>query len=374
MKWIFKTFTNDFLRIYLPGLLALTGLILINGHNGIGSEVNANHSQAPLIVIIFNFLVFSCIDMGHTYTTMIKTYFDGPERKNFHMVWLTPIMAIAIMLIWRYFFDFRWFWVSVLYFTLFHHQRQSFGIMKWYESLNKNFYKSSKLFFNLITWLPFIAYHFRGTMPLFGAYYPDKATLIDVPINPTPVEFLGHLFVFQNIYHAVTVGLWFAVVNIWFLWEVNNYLTFKKLEINRILSIVFYGGSFAYSFLISTSYLESFTLLVTAHGAAYMFMLNKRVVSLPHQKAKGEKWLKKIPFFIVGIAVLGAIVDTVTKYFVHGGNMDTATRIFSAPTLGEMILIMMYVVPSLSHYIWDGYLWKKWHPDWKYFLNDEEQK
>lgn len=370
MKWIFKSFTNDVLRLYLPGLLALGVLLLINGHNGLGSEINANNGQATWFIIAFNFIIFSCIDMGHTYTTMIKTYFDRSEHKISHMVWVTPIVSIAVMLIWRYFFDFRWFWVSVLYYTLFHHQRQSFGVMKWYESLNKSYYSASKAFFYLITWLPFIGYHFRGTMPLFGAYYPDKATLIDVPISPTQVEFLGHVFNFQNTYHAISVGLWFAVVNVWVLWEVNNYLTHKRLEWNRLLSIIYYGGTFAYSFLVSNSYLESFTLLVTAHGVAYMFMLNKRVTSLPHHKEKGPKWIKYMPWIIISVAVLGAIVDTVTKVAVHGGNMDTATKIFSEPTFGQLILIMLYVVPSLCHYIWDAYLWKKGHPDWKYFIKD----
>src|SRR5690606_24033527 len=152
----------------------------------------------------------------------------------------------------------------------------------------------TKFWFYALTFLPFIIYHFRSSLSLFGAYYPGKMNLIEVPMHRIHVDFLGFNLVFHNHYHMYLMGLWFLLVNGWLLWELSNFLDTKKIEWNRILAMLYFGGIYSYGFLVSDSYIGTFTLLVASHGIPYMFMLNKRMVNLPEQKAKGVSWLKKL--------------------------------------------------------------------------------
>jgi hypothetical protein len=368
MRWIFKSFTNDFLRLYFPGLLAFACLVFIQQGLKLNIEVKSGAElSTPWIVLIFNFIIFSMIDIGHTYTTMLKTYFDKEERKFSRMVWLTPVVVVAMLVLWRYFFDFRWFWVFLAYYTLFHNQRQGFGVMKWYESLNKKVYPITKIWFYILTFLPVIIYHFRSTISLFGVYYPGKVNLIEIPLNRIHVDFLGYNLVFSNQYHLVLMGLWFMAVNGWLLWELSNYLESKKIEWNRILAMLYFGGIYSYGFLVSNSYIATFTLLVASHGIPYMFMLNKRMVNLPGHQSKGLKWLKMLPLMIIALALIGGSFDAYNKLVLLNGSGGDVAQIFLEPTPWQLLLIILYVAPPICHYIWDSYLWKKGHPDSKHF-------
>lgn len=368
MRWIFKSFFNDFLRIYFPGILAFGCLLFIQYGLKLNMEVKGGAEfSTPWIVLLFNFFIFSLIDIGHTYTTMLKTYFDKEERQYSRMVWLTPVIVVGMLIIWRYLFDFRWFWVFLAYYTLFHNQRQGFGVMKWYESLNQKVYPITKFWFYALTFLPFIIYHFRSTISLFGAYYPGKMNLIEVPINRIHASFLGQNLIFNNQYHLYLMGLWFIIVNAWLLWELSNYLEIKKIEWNRILAMLYFSGIYAYSFLVSDSYIETFTLLVASHGIPYMFMLNKRMVNLPQNQNKGLKWIKALPLMIVGLAVLGGTFDVYNKLVLLNATGGDSAQIFLAPSPMQLILIILYVSPPICHYIWDSYLWKKGHPDGQHF-------
>lgn len=350
--WIFKSFKNDFLRLYTSGIVAFIVLQLIKP-SGDNSWYFA----------IFNFIVFNLTDVGHTYTTMYKTILDPVERKRSHMVWITPLFLVAFILIWRFYFNFAWFWVFVAYYTLFHNQRQGFGVMKWYESLNKRVYPATRYFYQAFTLLPVIIYHFRDlNFALF--YYIPQAPIMKMPPDKVYLDVGAWSIQFHTPYHAALVGLWFLMINVWILWEVNNYLTIKKLEINRILALLFYGTIYSYCFLLSRDSSDILVLLIASHGLPYMYMLNKRMNLIPSITT-----LKKnIPIIIALLAITGGILDYFYNVIIYDYN--TEYSLLKNPTGWQLLLILLYVTPILSHFIWDSYLWKKEHPDSKHVYKD----
>lgn len=352
MGWIFKSFKQDFLRLYFPGIIAWIIYSLISG-------LKWDTWQFA----VFNFIVFSLTDVGHTYTTLLKTAFDKGERRFSHMVWLAPVIVMVVMLVWRFNFDFRWWWVFVAYYTLFHNQRQGFGVMKWYESLNKRHYNITKFFYYSFTLLPFIIFHFRD-LDFSVFYYISQKPIFHMEPNNIHLMIGSWDVVFYTPYHAALVGLWFLILNIWILWEVNNYLVLQKVEWNRILAIMYFGAIYSYSFLLSKSSSEILTLLIASHGVPYMFMLNKRMIALP----SWDNWKRKIPYYIPLLAAIGGVLDYFYNVVIYEWYPDY--QVLLNPNSWQLILIMLYVVPIMSHFIWDSYLWKKGHPDGSYFYRN----
>ncbi|MCX7979178.1 MAG: hypothetical protein N2578_09265, partial [Bdellovibrionaceae bacterium] len=61
------------------------------------------------------------------------------------------------------------FWSFVVYFTIFHHGRQFYGILRWYMGLNRRADRYSEWFLYLLTCIPLIFFHFRPIKP-FSIY------------------------------------------------------------------------------------------------------------------------------------------------------------------------------------------------------------
>jgi hypothetical protein len=348
MNWIFNSFKQDFLKIYTSGIVSYIVYLLI-------APTGAN----SLWFVFFNFIVFNLTDVGHTYTTMYKTILDPKERKHSHMYWLTPLIIISMILIWRFNFNFLWFWVFVAYYTLFHNQRQAFGIMKWYESLNKKVYKETKLFFYSLTLLPVLIHHFRE-LDFSIFYYVSQEPLFRMPPDKVYLDVGTLTLQFHTPIHAALVGVWFLLVNVWILWEVNNYLKTKQLEFNRLLAMVYFGGIYSYSFLICRDSAAILVLLISSHGLPYMFMMDKRMKLIPDFNT----FKKYIPWVIGGLAAIGGVLDYFYNVIIY--HVYTNFELLIRPTGWQLILIIFYITPILSHFIWDSYLWKKEHPDSKY--------
>ena len=338
--WIFKSFKQDFLRIYLSAILAFLFL-----------KYAQTKGDDALPMMLLSILVFNFSDVGHVYTTIIKTWMDPGERKYSKQYWLTPLTILIIIVGWRYIFNFNYFWACVVYFDLWHNLKQGYGVMKWYESLNQQYYKLSKLFYYGLTLIPFAIFNVRVTNFSFFNYYTSEQRPFELINEHYDFLFLNHNFTFDNKYHFFAVAFYILFLNIWLVWELNNYLTNNKLEKIRLLAMVYYGSIYGYCFIFSQHFMEVLILLISSHGVPYLCMLYKRMDALQTVKKHYGK-------IIFGLLIFGGSMD----YF-YNTILNENERVLKNPNPIELILIILYLLPVLTHFVWDGYLWKKDHPD-----------
>lgn len=289
--WIFKSFSQDFFKIYLSGILAFIYLLIARGQG-----------EDSLPMLIFGVLLFNFSDVGHVYTTIIKTWLDPNEKYVSRQYWLTPLTILVVILVWRYAFNFNYFWACVVYFDLWHNLKQGYGVVKWYESLNKRYYQLTKLFYYGLTLLPFLVFNFRTTSFSFFNYYTSEKKLLVIATEPYHMNIASSFITFDNIYHYYSVLAYFIFLNIWFIWELNHYLTNKKLDLNRLLAMFYYGGIYCYVFIFSNHVLEVLTLLIASHGYPYINMLYKRMDLIQTIKKHYGK-------IIIGLLILGGSLD-----------------------------------------------------------------
>ena len=118
--WILRKQNLDLSFILLPGIVGII-LSLILKENSI-----------PYVVYAFIALII--IDAGHVYITAWRTIFRKEERQSNNTYWLTPVATVILVFIWLK-FQIPGFWSFIVYFTLFHHMRQFYGILRGYQKL-----------------------------------------------------------------------------------------------------------------------------------------------------------------------------------------------------------------------------------------------
>jgi len=336
--WIFKSFSQDFLRIFASGIFAFLIFLTLG-------------ESESLLASIFWIFIFSFANIGHVYSTFAKMYFDPNEKKISNWYWTVPVFFVSLAVLWKMFLPFVYFWVLVMYFDVFHNLRQGLGIMKWYEKMNKSFHKYSSYVFYFLTIFPIIIFHFRNVNISFLSFYSPVEPLLPVPLDPQVVSILNQNIVFDNTCHLYLFISYFVGLNIIFFYEIY-YALMKKIEWNRLLSLSYFSSIYAYAFLFSRSTLEILVLLIASHGIPYIFLFLKRMKNI---KTKFNA-IALVMFFVL----LGTSIDLVLSPI-----MESKNSIFNNPSWFELLITIFYIVPSLCHFAWDGYLWKSKHPDAK---------
>ena len=336
--WIFSSFSQDFLRLFASGIVSFLVFLMLG-------------ESESLVASIFWIFVFSFANIGHVYSTFVKMYFDPNEKQHSNWYWTVPLFFVLLAIVWKLFLPFVYFWVFVMYFDVFHNLRQGLGVMKWYEKLNKNFHKFSSYIFYFVTIFPIIVFHFRNVNISFLSFYTPVEPLLPVPLEPQIFNILNQTVLFDNLWHMYLFLVYFIGMNIIFFYELY-YGLLKKFEFNRILTLIYFTSIYGYAFLFSRSTLEILVLLITSHGVPYIFMFLKRMKNI---KTKFN-YIYLICFFIL----MGTAIDLIISPI-----MEQKNSIFNNPSWVDLLITIIYIVPSLCHFAWDGYLWKSKHPDTK---------
>lgn len=319
-QWIFGSSQRDFSFLVLPGLL--TAFIVHLYHpEGFWDEALA-------------FFALAFCDSGHVYTTFWRTYANAKERGRTFLYWLVPFLVFWAVALWA-FWDVRTLWSAVIFATVFHNYRQFHGILKWEQKINQDkdpWHARSLL---ALCFLPFLIFHFRDIQTEFvveGAllHFPDTRLLN-----------LGILF------YLVVLISWAVRV----LWQI-----YRGKNIAPVTLAIFTPAFlYALSFLWGRNIAEVLYPLVVAHGFAYMALMS---LSLQRTQAPWQRG------FIWWFGVMGA-----TALFF--GVSEARFEEWLLPRLDPQglkdflvpALMGLYLVPLLTHYIYDGWLWKSNHPE-----------
>lgn len=291
-------------------------------------------------MVVATFLVFYCVDSGHGVVTALRAYRRGAFEKLPPLIKrisvFTPVAAFALVFAWIY-LRVPHFWTALLYATVFHHIRQFYGVLRWYQKLNGRFDSYSHLFLYALLIVPLAALHVRPDLPVRGHFTGNEGLMFP------------HSTVFYSLV-AVEVVVWSA----WVLWEIAQRRRYG-LELNRILAIGLPALVSSWCCFSGANLAQILLPLVLMHGCTYFVLVG---LSLERLGATARLTWRGLT---VAVALLAAAYGAGEYFFEERWMIWDYTDAGSQPVAA--VLIALYTFVPLSHYVLDAFLWRSDHPD-----------
>ena len=315
--WILNSWKKDAFFIILSGPLIFL-LMNLTGERSL---------ELALLAILF-------LDSGHAYTTIFRTILHEKKEFRVRSYYRLLLFILVIIFLWQV-FKIPYLFSMVIYFTFFHYLRQNYGILKWYELKNNQYLKMSTWFIYLSNLIPFIGMHFRENFKVF--YYTGS----DLFLYPE-----------KNIF------LVFQVLQLILL---ASFLVFAKLNQLCKPSFAFIlSHILVYGILLipGVNALEAISVIVFSHGMGYLAIMQEGLLKTQPSRFKTSSWTSI--FLFVFVLLIGPL-----EYFLEENYLDISNRYLFKTDFLSSFLIAFYLLPTLAHYIFDGIIWRKSHPESK---------
>ena len=342
-SWI-KSRLYDFLFILFPPFACLL-VIYFFPH----LFINEKHESELLW-----FILIVCIDVGHVYSTIYRTYMDKETiRKNRMLFFLSPLLLYltGVML---HSIHPLFFWRAMAYLAVFHFIRQQYGFMRLYsrnEKQNPIFRKIDGVTIYAATLYPMIYWHTQGKQN-FNWFIENDFFYINQP-GLTPVFFVVYL----------------AILFIYLVKEIFIVFTEKKFNLPKNLLML---GTIV-SWYMGIVYFKgdlTFTLLnVVSHGIPYYALVWAYGNNQQKKITMKENWMKlffnpKNIFLFVGfLVVLAYLEEMLWDGFIWKEHNSVFPLTNLLPDLTGFkslasLVIPLLALPQLMHYFIDGFIWK----------------
>lgn len=341
--WLYNKYAESAF-ILLPPFLAVAVAALFHVVPDFDNEV----TLTGWIILVL------CIDVGHVYSTLFRTYFNPQmwkTRKELLIlipifVWVTGVLLFN--------FSALWFWRMVAYLAVYHFIRQQYGFFRIYarnETVSKPERVINTLAIYSATVIPILIWHFRDDR-IF--YWMVKDDFLLQPNRYAEAACLAVLAVIQITYLVKEIvrsakqkrfnipknAVWAGTLVSWFL------------------GIVYFNGDFTFT-----------VTNVVAHGIPYMALvwISGKKSYVPGESGNFLKRVYTIQgiFLFIGIILLFAFMEEGFWNTLVWGETDKA-QLF--PGLNHLpkftaretlsLVAPLLAVPQLTHYVLDGFIWR----------------
>ena len=322
MSYINSRKNEDLIHFYLPSFLFFIAMLI------------PDFLKQPFLL----FFVFVILDIGHAYSTLLRTYFG--KDKSQKPVWV-PILFILSVFFYCY-NGLPYFWTFIIFYTFFHHMRQNYGLFKWYSYLNNYKNKWDGLHIHLLAIIPFAIFYMREIdyVPLyhFSEYHSFNLG--------------GYLK-----YFIISYTVYFLLICSSMLFKLHKQTITEAI----CLSFIYPSALNFACFMFFKNSNQAYIPLLVLHATTYLSLINFSEKRLKKEEYKLTKTWGKI---ILIISFFGTIEYLVTDYF------DIFVDSISMKGNATISLIAsISVLPNLMHYYLDGKIWKKDDPDFKKIIS-----
>jgi hypothetical protein len=296
------------------------------------------------------------MDVGHVYTTLYKTYFDKQAfAKHKTLFTAVPIISFIIAFL-LYQLGAVLFWRVIAYTAVFHFVRQQYGLLKIYQRHNTK---------TIFTTIDIVTVYAACIYPLiywhcYGPFQFEWFTTQDFIFYKNPaIETVAR-------YTYLAILITFGCSTLY------NYIKHSYFNIASTLIIV---GTIL-SWYLGIVYFKtdlSFTIFnIVCHGIPYMALVWMHQQKLNKNKNQNTNHTIGLFSFISKRATLFIFLLIPFAFaYVEEGLWDvfiwkeykTVFTIFK-PLQNilldsiSIVLIPLLIVPQLTHYILDGFIWK----------------
>ncbi len=342
--WLNSSF-SDWIFILFPPFFSLLLIILFPSQFHHSAKMPAIHW---LVLVVF-------IDVAHVYSTLYRTYFNPQNlHEKYTLLLAIPLFSyLAGVLLYQ--LDATWFWRILAYLAVFHFIRQQYGFVKLYS-------RNEKARYQLIDTLVIYS---ATVYPLIFWHLSDDRNfnwLIE-----------GDFIHFQNnLLLEISTIIYILILLVYTLKEIlmiirNGFINIPKniliagTCISWYFGIIYYNGDLAFT-----------TLNVISHGIPYMALIwffEKKKTSLANQPT--NKILKLtfgkygIIYFLAAIILLAYLEEGLWDGLVWNEHQKMFIPLAFLPNITNNSLLSFIVplltVPQATHYVLDGFIWKKKH-------------
>ena len=301
----------------------------------------------------FWLLLVVCIDVGHVYSTIYRTYFDKQIiQSNKTLFYLSPLLIYIVGVV-LYSLGALVFWRAMAYLAVFHFVRQQYGFMRLYARYDQQPFSRhiDAVMIYASTIYPLLYWHFSGPQT-FNWFVEGDFIYMKAP----------QLIPFFNICFILLCAL-YVIKEAYFFFKKRAFNIPKNLLIagtalSWYFGIVYYKGDLTFTLLNVVSHGIPYYALVWAHG---------------NKKSKTEQqhasWLKTLfkPHFIFIFLLLLVVFAYVEELIWDGFIWKDHALVFpssaSFPDITDnkalmSVCIPLFALPQLLHYFIDGFIWK----------------
>lgn len=332
--WIHNAKTDGWLILSPPFIILLIIFLFQKQIQGLENQYSF---YTWLFLIVF-------VDVAHVYSTLFKTYFVKEEvRKRKLLFYGIPALSWILGLI-LYQFGSLTFWSVLALVAVFHFIRQQYGFMRIYARFEPDNWSKK---------IDGIAVYSATVFPMLYWFKTPRAF----------TWFVENEFNwFQNVpdYIPVIKILYFGILMIWIVKTIYEMVKTRQFNIPKLALI---SGTYL-SWYFGIVYFNNdlvFTLLnVISHGIPYIAL-----IYIGEIKHKDDQKLNNFSFFkstfgiflfiaiILAFAFFEEFLWEVLIWNEHFSlNLNVSLNWFQ-------LLVPLLVVPQLTHYLLDGFIWRK---------------
>lgn len=336
LYWLFSQSID--LSVFLGSALVAMLLLLIGARAGVLNSSSPEWVWVPAVLLI---------DVAHVYATGFRVYFDKDELKRKPWLYaLVPLLGYAAGVA-IYSESDLLFWRLLAYLAVFHFVRQQYGWVSLYRARRGENNRTGRWIdtaaIYLATIYPLVYWH--SNLPrLFWWFLPN-----DFASLPTIVERIIQPFYWMSLalYALHSLYRWIAKG------EVNP----GKDIVVVTTAICWYIGIVAYN----SDYAFTVTNVII-HGVPYFALVYWYARTRRTETMSGSYRLlsRNLIVFLMTLWLLAYVEELLW----HGGVWHDRSWLFGdAWDAGrfKMLLIPLLALPQLTHYVLDGFIWRRKH-------------
>jgi hypothetical protein len=290
------------------------------------------------------------IDVTHVYTTLYKTYYNPNSKKLHHKKLLIIPFVCFILAFLVYVLDVSIFWSLLAYIAVFHFIRQQYGFVRLYSRYQNN--KLEKQIDTIMiyasTIYPIIYWHIYG--PFEFSWFTKNDFLF---INKPYIENIGFaLYAFITLF--------------WVCKELYNFFYLKTINIPKTLIIIGTSLSWYIGIVFYNNDLTFSLLNIVSHGIPYIALIwfdqikEIKKASYTLTSLQNRLFRKKNIILFIAIPLFFAFAEENLWNLIEWREHRPYFFSFNINMPNELkqILIPLLVLPQLTHYVIDGFIWK----------------
>jgi hypothetical protein len=332
--WIHNAKTDGWFILSPPFLILLIIFLFQKQIQGLENQYSF---YTWLFLIVF-------VDVAHVYSTLFKTYFVKEEiQKRKLLYYGIPALSWVLGLI-LYQFGSLTFWSVLALIAVFHFIRQQYGFMRIYARFEPNNW--SKI-------IDEVAIYSATIYPMLYWFKTPRAF----------TWFVENEFNWlQNIpdYRDFITVLYFIILTVWVFKTIFEFVKSRKFNIPKIALITGTYLSWYFGIVYFNNDLVFTFLNVISHGIPYVALIYIREIQQKESQQLNKLSIFKSTFgitlfilIILGFALFEEFLWEILIWREHFSfNFKISLNWFQ-------VLVPLLVVPQLTHYLLDGFIWRK---------------